>query len=99
MTEGIDIERLLSLLHGDRALMHHLREVGFLPESAERYSVEHAELARVAGTLVHELDVNLSGVEIVLRLRSELVTTRQQLADLVQLLNERDSATSDRDGQ
>jgi hypothetical protein len=92
VSEGLDIERLLSLLHGDRALMQHLCDVGFLPEQAEQYRFEHAEIARVAGTLVHELEVNLSGVEIALRLRSELVTTRQQLADLVELLRTRDGS-------
>jgi len=88
MSQPIDLERLLLLLHGDRSLFVHLCDAGFLPQQEERYTLEHAEVARVAGTLVHELEVNLSGVEVVLRMRSELVTTRRQMAELVQLLKE-----------
>ena len=65
MTERIDVEGLLALLHGDQALMAHLCEVGLLPEAPEPYTAEHAEIARVAGTLVHELEVNFAGVEVV----------------------------------
>jgi hypothetical protein len=86
MSTEVRLEQLLVLLHGDEELLSHLRRVELLPQDVESFSSEDAEIARVAGTLVHELEVNLSGVEVVLRMRSELVTTRRQLALTVRKL-------------
>jgi hypothetical protein len=90
MSTEVRIEQLLVLLHGDHLLLSHLRGVDLLPQNDEGFSSEDAEIARVAGTLVHELEVNLSGVEVVLRMRAELVTTRRQLAVAVRRLREHD---------
>jgi hypothetical protein len=89
VSEHIDLERVLFLLHGDQELFQRLCEVGLLPTGASVFTSAHAETARVVGTLVHELDVNWSGVEVVLHLRSELIATRRQVRELVTLLNER----------
>jgi hypothetical protein len=41
------------------------------------------------GTLVHELDVNWAGAEVILRMRSQLVATQVQVTELLVLLQSR----------
>jgi hypothetical protein len=48
------------------------------------------ERVRVAANLVNELEVNLAGVAIILRLREELSRTRRQLEQLARRMQERD---------
>jgi hypothetical protein len=40
------------------------------------------ERVRVADNLVHELEVNLAGVAVIVQMREEVATLREQLADL-----------------
>jgi hypothetical protein len=84
-----ELERLLSLLGNDRALFDQLREGGFLPEDDASIQPEHAELARIAYTLVHELDVNWAGVEVALHLRSRMVALEAQMAELIVFVKQR----------
>jgi hypothetical protein len=42
---------------------------------------------------VHELEVNWAGVEIVLHMRSQLVATRKQLAELAELVRRHQSGS------
>jgi hypothetical protein len=79
---------LRRLLAGDDALYAQLCEAGLVPRDDTALAAEHLETARVVRTLVHELEVNWAGVEIVLRMRSELVATRQQLAELAGVLRQ-----------
>jgi hypothetical protein len=76
----------LSLLGGDRELLEQLRGAGFLPKDEGAIAPEHAEVARVAHTLVHELEVNWAGVEVALHLRSRLVAVELQMAELIVLV-------------
>jgi hypothetical protein len=89
MSQSDDLERLLALLGGDRDLLEQLRQAGFLPREPARLSPEHAELARVAHTLVHELEVNWAGVEVALHLRGRLIALEAQMSELVVVLNRR----------
>ena len=76
---------ILTILEGDEPFYQELRTQGVLPED-DQLSPEHVELARVTHTLVRELEVNWPGVEIVLRMRGELIDTRRQVAELLRLL-------------
>jgi hypothetical protein len=89
MSERDDLERLLALLGGDRDLLEQLRQAGFLPREAAGVSPEQADLARVAHTLVHELEVNWAGVEVALHLRGRLMAIEAQLSELVVILHRR----------
>jgi hypothetical protein len=80
--------RLLTLLEGDESLYRMLQGSGFVPHDEQALSAEHLEVARVARTLLHELEVNYPGVEVVLRMRAELVATRRQMNELLRLLHE-----------
>ena len=77
---------LIALLADDEQLYTQLCEAGLVPREDAKIEKEHLETARVVGTLVHELEVNWAGVEIVLHMRSQLLATRQQLAELAELV-------------
>ena len=53
------------------------------------YSERMLERARVAHNLVQELDVNLPGVSIILRMREEMAELRQQMAEVLGELKRR----------
>lgn len=84
--------RLLELLSDTPELYERLCREGLVPDDAAALSREHVETARVVRTLVHELEVNWAGVEVILRMRTELIDTRRQIAELAQLLRERQRA-------
>jgi hypothetical protein len=74
------------LLAGDAELYQQLCESGIVPREDGALIPEHLETARVVRTLVRELEVNWAGVEVVLQMRSQLVATRRQLAELAELM-------------
>jgi MerR family transcriptional regulator/heat shock protein HspR len=55
------------------------------------YSERMLERARVAHNLVQELDVNLPGVSIILRMREEMAELRHQMAEVLGELKRRGS--------
>ena len=79
-------ESLELLLEGDGELYVQLCEAGFVPRDDSSLAPEHLETARVAHTLMHELEVNWAGVEIVLHMRSQLVATRRQVSELAEIV-------------
>jgi hypothetical protein len=77
------------MLEDDREVIDLLRECELLAADAESFAGEEVECALVARTLLRELEVNPPGVEIILRLRGELLAMRRQVGDLVNQLRER----------
>ncbi len=59
-----------------------LLEQGVIEHSSEGFSVEDVDRVLTSRTLVHELEVNWAGVDIILRLRQQLATARQRIAEL-----------------
>jgi hypothetical protein len=49
------------------------------PDPERCFSAAMLERIRAADTLVHELDVNLPGVSVILRMREELASLRRRL--------------------
>ena len=88
MTKHIREQSLLALLQGDQDLYALLRSSGLVPSDPQALSPEHLELARVVHTLVHELEVNWPGVEVILHLRTQLFSTHAQVAQLLTLIRE-----------
>lgn len=86
MTQPRLQELLQRLLSDDASLAQQLREAGHLPKSDEELTPEQLETARVARTLIHELELNWAGVEVVLHLREELRATRRQVAELAMIM-------------
>jgi hypothetical protein len=89
MTQPIVRQLLIELLRGEEDLLEQLVDAGLVPRDESALLPEHAETARVVDTLVHELEVNWPGVEVVLHVRSQLLATRQQIHDLLTLLDQR----------
>ena len=80
-------ETFLEMLEGE-SIVH--VDVG-----EHRFSARMVERVRVAHSLVFELDVNLSGVAVILRMREELGTMQSKLTLVQQVLDERLRSESD----
>ncbi len=87
-TPIVEVLRLLGL--HDRGPLELLREEGLFPE--DEVSDEEAEELRVAIVLMRDMGVNAAGVDVILRLRSRLITlqTRSERA-LRLVLEERET--------
>lgn len=81
--ERID-EVLRQLGLGDEDLLESLREEGLFPD--DEISPTEAEDLRVAVVLMREMGVNAAGVEVILRLRSRLVTLQSRTEEALRLL-------------
>jgi hypothetical protein len=55
-------------------------------EVDSRYSERMLERVRVAYTLIHDLDVNLEGAAIIVRLREEIADLQGQVGELARRL-------------
>lgn len=86
MTRRIDLEELFALLDEDRAFFDDLVRWGLLSPDQREVDATELDQILVAKTLVRELEVNWPGVEIILRLRAELLATRRQIAELLEQL-------------
>lgn len=74
---------LLELVDGDDELIARLVEEGEIVRRDEGDIVTvDVERVLVAHTLLRELDVDWNGVEVILRLREELVAARRRIAEL-----------------
>ena len=87
MTEWTTTARLVEILQGDEELVVRLSEEGIITRHAEGYRPEDVARVLVCRTLVRELDVDISALEIILRLREELLETRHQLSAVARELN------------
>lgn len=77
---GIDAETV-RLLAGEGLVQikHSLDDEELLSES-------DADRLRVGSLLLHDLDVNLAGVEVILNLRDELLATQRQFDEILRAL-------------
>jgi hypothetical protein len=91
MTERFTLEALVTFLEGDREVVDGLERAGIIERhGGGTYSAEELEHARVAHVLLRELDVNWAGVEVILRMRTELLVTRRHLAEAAKLVRNRE---------
>jgi hypothetical protein len=79
---------ILELLEGDRELLEALTEHGIIAEGTLDFGPDEVESVLVSHTLVREMGINWEGVDVILRLRRQLLMTRLRLAEL---LNESES--------
>ena len=85
----IELRALVEIIGDDPELIEVLYEVGVLNRDADTVEDAEIEAALVTRTLVRELEVNAPGVEIILRLRQELLAHRRQVAQLLALMKNR----------
>ena len=85
MTRRARIEEILDELGlGDRELLENLRDEGLFPD--DEISSNEAEELRVAVVLMREMGVNAAGVEVILHLRSRLLTLQTRTEEALRLL-------------
>ena len=78
----IDTKALLELLEGDRDFLEALTKHGIIASGERYYSPEEVEAVLVSRTLVQELEINWAGVDVILRMRRQLLVTRLRLAEV-----------------
>ena len=86
MSSNITQAELEALLEDDHELLGKLIEHDLLRPGTSEFTPEDVATVFVARTLVRELEVNWPGVEIIVRLRAELLATRRQMASFIDLL-------------
>ena len=75
-------QHLLDLVDGDRELIDRLLELGEIEQHAAATVTVDVDRVLIARTLVRELDIDWSGVEVILRLLGELAEARHRIAEL-----------------
>ncbi|HSN25765.1 MAG TPA: hypothetical protein VLT45_05750 [Kofleriaceae bacterium] len=75
-------QHLLELVEGDHELIALLVEEGEIVRGDDDTVTVDVDRVLVARTLLRELEVSWPGIEIILRLRSELAAARKRLAEL-----------------
>ena len=93
MNRHISLQQLLGALGGDDDLLKRLVELGVVEQRGQGYTPQEVERVLVSYTLVRELGVNWEGVDVILRLREDLLATRRQVARLLEVLREPASAS------
>tara|TARA_R110002096_G_scaffold350395_2_gene543439 strand:- start:9867 stop:10130 length:264 start_codon:yes stop_codon:yes gene_type:complete len=78
----VDLDTLLTLLGGDSDLLEELAEHGLIAKECEVFSADDVETVLVSQTLVRELEVNWAGVDVILRMRKQLLVTRLRLSEI-----------------
>jgi len=92
MTERYTVEHLVEICGGDRTFVDELFAHEILERSVD-ITRDDLERVRVAWSLVRELEVNMPGVDIILRLREELLATRRQMLELARNLQAEDESS------
>jgi len=81
-TERFTYRHLVDLLDGDHELIARLVEDGEIVRTDDTTVVVDVDRVLLARTLVRELDIDWSGVGVILRLVGELVAARRRIAEL-----------------
>ena len=89
-------KQVIELLHVDEGFLISLEEEEIIrcdaPEDAGgEFSERMLERARVAHNLVAELDVNLPGAAVIVRMREELADMRRRMEELIAEVRRRGS--------
>ena len=94
--ERSEVVRLLDL---DVAFLETLEResIVYLDVEEHRFSPRMLERIRVAHSLVFELEVNLSGVAVILRMREELGSMQSALSRVQEILQRRADGERDTD--
>ena len=75
-------ERLVELVDGDTELIARLVEEGEIETRDDGHAMVDVERVQIAHVLLRELDIDWPGVEVILRLRDELLAARRRITEL-----------------
>lgn len=80
--------RLLELVEGDQELIAQLVERGFIESRGDDRALVDVDRVLVVRTLWRELEIEWPGIEVILRLREDLVEARRRIAVLQRALDD-----------
>ena len=83
---------LVTLVDGDVDLIEHLVEEGLIERRGDDRALVDVDRVLVARTLWRELEVEWPGIEVILRLRDELLEARRRIGELERALEDRQKA-------
>jgi hypothetical protein len=75
-------QQLVELVDGDTELIVRLVEEGIIERRADDRALVDVDRVLVARTLLRDLEIEWPGIEVILRLRDELVRARSRVAEL-----------------
>ena len=81
-TARFTYQHLLALVEGDQELITHLLEEGLIERRDEDRAIVDVDHVLVARTLWRDLEIEWPGIEVILRLRDELVEARRRIVEL-----------------
>jgi hypothetical protein len=82
MSRSYSYQRLVELVGGDDELIARLVEEGEIQRFDDEVAIVNVDRVLIAQTLVRELEIDWSGVEVILRLQDELAAARRRIAAL-----------------
>jgi hypothetical protein len=94
MTTRFTYQALIELVEGDEELIVRLVDEGLIERRDDDRVLVDIDRVLVARTLWRDLDVDWNGIEVILRMREELLYARRQIAELEQELGRRPAGTS-----
>ena len=78
----VTLQQLIEVVDGDQELIELLVRERVIEEQPDGFRIEEVDRVLASRTLVREFEVNIAGVDIILRLREELAEARQHIAEL-----------------
>ena len=75
-------QSLLALVEGDHDLIDHLVDEGLIERRDNDRVIVDVDVVLCARTLWRDLDVEWPGIEVILRMREELVAARRRIEEL-----------------
>lgn len=82
MTKRFTYQHLVELVDGDHELIARMVEEGVIEQRDEEIAIVDVDRVLVTRTLVRELEIDWSGVEVILRLLHQLKTAQRRIAEL-----------------
>jgi hypothetical protein len=89
MTARFTYQQLLALVEDDSELIAHLVEEGIIEQRGDIVALVDVDCVLAARTLWRDLEIEWPGIEVILRMRSELAEARRRIADLEAKLGKR----------
>jgi len=81
-TTRFTYQHLLALVEGDQDLIAHLLDEGLIERGDDDRAIVDVDQVLVARTLWRDLEIEWPGIEVILRLRDQLVEARRRIAEL-----------------
>ena len=91
MHRYLKVSEVLAQMHVDAELLHALEEEDLIHpkrtlEGELVISLDDAERVRVVQTLLHDLEVNLPGVEVIMHMRDTMLAMQKQFEEILEAL-------------